>query len=283
MTFKSFVYVVLAGWFASSNSLKAFCDCPEKNQLFVQDPATPMMEGMIYFHNLLMFCMVFVGVFVFYMLFYAMYEYHEDRHAVPAKFSHNSPLEIIWTILPSIILLFIAIPSFTLLYSLEDEIDPQLTLKVIGHQWYWSYEISDFIANPNEGKLAFDSYMVPTEDLITSPNDPQGRSSVFVGCRLLVSKPFLYLPTNTHIKLAVTSSDVLHSWAVPSFGIKIDACPGRLSQGSLFINRVINDKPAYFFGQCSEICGINHGFMPITIKAVTPEAYKLIVTKSESN
>jgi len=128
MTFKSFLYVVFAGWLATSDSLKAFCDCPEKNQLFVQDPATPMMEGMIYFHNLLMFFIVFVGIFVFYMLFYAMYTFREGKATVPAKFSHNSPLEIVWTILPAIILLFIAIPSFTLLYSLDELIDVHLTL-----------------------------------------------------------------------------------------------------------------------------------------------------------
>jgi cytochrome c oxidase subunit 2 len=267
MTFKSFLYVVFAGSLVISDSLKAFCDCPEKNQLFVQDPATPMMEGMIYFHNLLMFFIVFTGVFVFYMLFYAMYTFHSERNAVPAQFSHNSPLEIIWTILPAIILLFIAIPSFTLLYSLDELIDPQLTVKVIGHQWYWSYEISDYIfrEGANEKKLDFDAYMVTEDNLLNTP---------MVGCRLLLAKPRLLLPTETHIRLLVASADVLHSWAVPSFGIKIDACPGRLSQGSLFINRMLDKKPAIFFGQCSEICGVNHGFMPITILAVSPEVYK---------
>jgi len=271
MTFKSFLYVVFAGWLATFSSLKAFCDCPEKNQLFVQDPATPMMEGMIYFHNLLMFCMVFVGIFVFYMLFYAMHAFHEENNAVPAKFSHNSPLEIVWTILPAIILLFIAIPSFTLLYSLDELIDPQLTVKVIGHQWYWSYEISDYIFRDDVKKVEFDSYMVPTESLLNTG---------WVGCRLLVSRPELILPTETHIRLLVSSADVLHSWAIPSFGIKIDACPGRLSQGSLFINRMLDKKPAVFFGQCSEICGVNHGFMPITILAVSPEKYKSLMTIS---
>jgi cytochrome c oxidase subunit 2 len=272
MTFKSFLYVVFAGWLATSDSLKAFCDLPEKNQLFVQDPATPMMEGMIYFHNLLMFFIVFVGVFVFYMLFYAMYAFSEEKNATPAEFSHNSALEIIWTILPAIILLFIAIPSFTLLYSLDELIDPQLTVKVIGHQWYWSYEVSDYFSN-NDGikanKLEFDSYMKPEDELLNTP---------YVGLRLLYAKPMLLLPTQTHIRLLVTSADVLHSWAVPSFGIKIDACPGRLSQGSLFINRVVDKEGAIFFGQCSEICGVNHGFMPITVAAWSPEKYKALIS-----
>jgi cytochrome c oxidase subunit 2 len=268
MTFKPLLYVIFTLWLASSDSLKAFCDCPEKNQMFVQDPATPMMEGMIYFHNLLMFFMIFVGVFIFYILFYAMYKFEVSKNPVPSNFSHNSAVEIIWTILPAIILLFIAVPSFTLLYSLDELIDPQLTVKVIGHQWYWSYEISDYIFNSDIKVIEFDSYLVPEESLLNTG---------WVGCRLLVSRPELILPTDTHIRLLVTSADVLHSWAVPSFGIKIDACPGRLSQGSLFINRLLGKKPAVFFGQCSEICGVNHGFMPITVIAVSPDKYKSLM------
>jgi cytochrome c oxidase subunit II len=269
MKLKNFFYLVLVGFLININTVKTFCDCPEKSQMFVQDPATPMMEGMIYFHNLLMFIIVFVGIFVFYMLGYAMYRFDESRNTNSAQFSHNSPLEIIWTILPAIILLFIAVPSFTLLYSLDELIDPQLTVKVIGHQWYWSYEISDYVLREDIKQVEFDSYMVPVDGLLNTG---------WVGCRLLVSRPELVLPTETHIRLLVTSADVLHSWAIPSFGIKIDACPGRLSQGSLFINRMLDKKPAVFFGQCSEICGVNHGFMPITILAVNPEKYKALMT-----
>lgn len=269
MRLKVFFYIALVGLLTSFDSLKTFCDIPEKNQIFVQDPATPMMEGMIYFHNLLMFIIVFIAIFVFYMLGYAVYTFSESRNNVSAQFSHNSLIEILWTILPATILLFIAIPSFTLLYSLDELIDPQLTVKIIGHQWYWSYEISDYALRDDIKKVEFDSYMVPESDLLNTG---------WVGCRLLVSRPELVLPTETHIRLLVTSADVLHSWAVPSFGIKIDACPGRLSQGSLFINRVLDKKPAVFFGQCSEICGINHGFMPITVLAVNPEKYKSLMT-----
>jgi len=268
MTVRSLLYVIISWGLASFGSLNALCDCPEKNQIFVQDPATPMMEGMIYFHNLLMFFIIFVGVFVFYMFFYSLYTFDARRNSVPANFAHNSPLEIIWTILPAIILLFIAVPSFTLLYSLDELIDPQLTVKIIGHQWYWSYEISDCLFDSNIKKVEFDSYMVPESDLLNTG---------WVGCRLLVSRPELILPTDTHIRLLVTSSDVIHSWAVPSFGIKIDATPGRLSQGSLFINRLLGKKPSIFFGQCSEICGVNHGFMPITVIAVSPDKYKSLM------
>jgi cytochrome c oxidase subunit 2 len=270
MTLKPLLYAVLAG-FLASDTLTALCDCPEKSQLFVQDPATPMMEGMIYFHNLLMFFIIFVGGFVFYMFIYAMYTFSSSKQKVAAKFSHNSPLEIIWTILPAIILVFIAIPSFTLLYSLDELIDPQLTVKIIGHQWYWSYEISDFVSNEDVKNVEFDAYMVLEEDLLNTG---------WVGCRLLVARPELILPTDTHIRLLVTSADVLHSWAVPSFGIKIDACPGRLAQGSLFINRLLDKKPAVFFGQCSEICGVNHGFMPITVIAVSPAKYESLMVSN---
>jgi len=271
MLLKAILYITLACTFIFSN-VQAFCDCPEKNQIFVHDPATPMMEGMIYFHNLLMFIIVFVGVFVFYLLFYAMYTFNEARGHVAARFSHNSPIEIAWTILPALILLFIAAPSFTLLYSLDELIDPQMTVKVIGHQWYWSYEISDFLNNPNVKNLDFDSYMAPTDSLLNTS---------WVGCRLLVSRPELVLPTETHIRLLISSADVLHSWCVPSFGIKVDACPGRLSQASLFINRVVDDRTAVFFGQCSEICGVNHGFMPITVFAVNPDVYKTLILKKD--
>jgi len=272
MKLKNFFIIALIGYLTFINNLKTFCDIPEKNQVFLQDPATPMMEGMTYFHNLLMFIIVFVGVFVFYMLGYAMYKFSETRHNVSAQFSHNSLIEIIWTILPAIILLFIAVPSFTLLYSLDELIDPDLTVKIIGHQWYWSYEISDYILRDDVKKVDFDSYMVPESDLLNTG---------WVGCRLLVSRPELVLPTETHIRLLITSADVIHSWTVPSFGIKVDATPGRLSQASLFINRVLDKKPAVFFGQCSEICGVNHGFMPITVLAVSPEKYKSLMTIKE--
>jgi len=269
MLLKSFLFTILFSLLTLQN-FQTLCDCPEKNQIYVQDPASPMMEGMVYFHNLLMFVIIFVGVFVFYMLFYAMYAFNDTKVITPSKFSHNSVVEIVWTVLPSVILLFIAIPSFTLLYSLDELIDPQLTVKIIGHQWYWSYEISDFVSNPNVKNLDFDSYMTPEENLLNTG---------WVGCRLLVSRPELVLPTETHIRLLVSSADVLHSWAVPSFGIKVDACPGRLSQASLFINRILDKRTAVFFGQCSEICGVNHGFMPITVFAVNPEAYKALITK----
>lgn len=176
------------------------------------------------------------------------------------KFNHHSILEIIWTILPAFLLVLIAVPSFSLLYSLDDLIDPALTVKIVGHQWYWSYEFSDHQILQGKSILNFDSYL---------RSDEESNKDFGVGLlRLLETDYRLLLPIHTHIRLLITSADVLHSWAIPSFGIKVDACPGRLSQASLFIKR-----SGVFYGQCSEICGVNHGFMPIVVKGVTASRF----------
>jgi len=228
------------------------CDAAETWQTTIQDPATPVAEGMFFFHNYLMFFLTAIGIFVMWLLYSVI-----KSTQYYSKFSHSSILEIIWTILPAFILLLLAIPSFTLLYSLDELTEPLMTIKIIGHQWYWSYEYSDFFTKTNSNiSINFDSYMLNTDDLVIG------------SFRLLEVDNRLVLPIKTHIRLLVTSSDVLHSWSIPSFGIKIDACPGRLSQGSVFIKR-----EGVYYGQCSEICGINHGFMPIVVKAVLPSNF----------
>ena len=156
--------------------------------------------------------------------------------------------------------MFVAVPSFALLYSVDEIIDPEMTLKAVGHQWYWSYEYSDHCNEEGEF-INFDSYMLPTEDLVNLDSTP-GR------LRLLEVDNRVLLPVETHIRVVITSADVLHCWAVPSLGVKLDACPGRLNQTSMYIKRV-----GRFFGQCSEICGVNHGFMPIDVDAVSREDY----------
>lgn len=239
-----------------------FCDGPEKWQIGVQDPATPTMEGMLYFHNYLVFFLILIGSFVFWMLYQVLINYNEFVNSTSNKFTHSSLLEIVWTIVPAVVLVFIAVPSFSLLYSTEELIDPSLTLKVIGHQWYWSYEYSDFVEYSDGESINFDSYMLASNDL------PLGTF------RLLEVDNRVVLPINTHIRVLVTAADVLHSWAIPSFGFKIDACPGRLSQGALFIKR-----EGVFYGQCSEICGVNHGFMPIVIKSVVKDNFINWVSK----
>ena len=247
--------------FISYTPLVAFCDVVEEWQFGFQDPATPMAQGMISFHHYLMFILIIIGVSVFYVLYRAIELFDISANPKPQKFTHSATLEIIWTIIPAVILLVIAAPSFSLLYSLDETIDPDVTLKIIGHQWYWSYEYSDPIVSEDgsdeyhEG-INFDSYMVEEADLMVGQ------------LRLLEVDNRVALPVNRHIRLLVTSADVLHSWAVPSFGIKIDACPGRLSQGSLFILR-----EGTYYGQCSEICGANHGFMPICVNVKDSEQF----------
>jgi cytochrome c oxidase subunit 2 len=239
------------------NNFFLVCDAPEAYQFGPQDPATAVDEGMLSFHNYLMFFTIVIGTVVVWMLYFIIKNFDREINKIPTKFTHSSLLEIIWTIIPAVILVFIAVPSFSLLYSLDELIDPSVTLKVIGNQWYWSYEYSDytgFVSDDND--LCFDSYMISTNDL---------EIGTF---RLLEVDNRIVLPINTHIRLLITAADVLHSWAVPSFAIKVDACPGRLSQASLFIKR-----EGVYYGQCSEICGVNHGFMPIVVKGVNVNSY----------
>jgi cytochrome c oxidase subunit 2 len=252
------VSVAASGYFASAS-----CDAARPWQLMFQDPATPVMEGVIDFHNDLMFVVVFVGIFVGYVLMRCVQLYTSDVHPVPNRVQHGTLLEIVWTVTPALILMSVAIPSFALLYSVDEIIDPAVTLKAVGHQWYWSYEYSDYAAL-TEKVLNFDSYMIPEDDFLDDPTT----DTITCVYRLLEVDNRIVVPINTHIRVLVTSGDVLHCWAIPSFGIKIDACPGRLNQTTLFLKR-----EGTYYGQCSEICGVNHGFMPITVQAVTLENY----------
>lgn len=236
-----------------------FLDAAENWQIGFQDPATPVMEGIMNFHNDIMYFLIVIATFVTYLLVRCLQLYYYKKHPIPLKFVHGTTIEIIWTIIPAVVLMFIAIPSFALLYSIDEIIDPSLTIKIIGHQWYWSYEygLNDpYSIDSNEDIMAFDSYMIPESDLTKG------------ALRLLETDRRLVLPEKTHIRCIITSTDVLHSWAVPSFGIKVDACPGRLNQASLYIKR-----SGVFYGQCSEICGINHGFMPIVVEVTSQDKF----------
>ncbi len=237
------------------SSTVVLCDYPQPWQKSFQDPATPYMEGLINLHHDVMFYMCVIAGLVFWMLFKTVYAFHHSKNAVPSRVVHATTLEIVWTIAPSLVLIVIALPSFTLLYSLEETADPAITIKAIGRQWYWSYEYSDY-TNEAGDPIAFDSYMVPTDEL--QPGQ----------LRLLEVDNRVVLPVNTHIRVLVTGADVIHNWAVPSLGLKIDCVPGKLNQVSLFINR-----EGTFYGQCSELCGVNHGFMPIVVEAVPLEKY----------
>jgi cytochrome c oxidase subunit 2 len=243
----------------------AECDVAAPWQIGFQDPATPIIIGIIKFHNHLIFILISIGTFVFWILLRAIILFIPNKHPA-TDFTHSTILEIVWTIVPAILLVFIAGPSFALLYSIEELINYEFNTKIIGHQWYWSYEYSSHIRRSTLEKLNFDSYIVKEEDL------------TFGALRLLEVDYRIKLPIGQHIRLLVTSSDVLHSWAVPALGIKIDACPGRLNQVSVYLLR-----KGVFYGQCSEICGINHGFIPIVVEGVSRKEYDAWVCRGLIN
>lgn len=232
------------------------CDAAEPWQLGFQDAATPIMQGINDLHHDIFFFLILILVFVLWMLVRALWHFREQTNPIPQRIVHGTTIEIIWTIFPSIILMFIAIPSFALLYSMDEVVvDPAITIKAIGHQWYWTYEYSDYNSS-DEQSLTFDSYMIPEDDLELGQ------------LRLLEVDNRVVVPAKTHLRMIVTSADVLHSWAVPSLGVKCDAVPGRLNQTSILVQR-----EGVYYGQCSEICGTNHAFMPIVVEAVSLKDY----------
>nr|YP_010564730.1 cytochrome c oxidase subunit II [Volucella rufimargina]UZA61133.1 cytochrome c oxidase subunit II [Volucella rufimargina] len=208
--------------------------------LNLQNSASPLMEQLTFFHDHTLMILSMITMMVSYMMFMLFFNKFNNRYLL-----HGQTIEVIWTILPTIILLFIAFPSLRLLYLLDEINEPMITLKSIGHQWYWSYEYSDFL------NIEFDSYMIPSNELNTN------------SFRLLDVDNRIILPMNSQIRILVTAADVLHSWTIPALGVKIDGTPGRLNQTNFLINR-----PGLFFGQCSEICGANHSFMPIVIESI---------------
>ena len=248
-------FVTLSFWFG---------DCSAMYQMGFQDPATTTMEGIFLFNLHLLFVIIGIVLLVAWLLFVILKNFTELSSSNIKNFTHSNIIEIIWTSIPALILLSLASPSFSLLYSLDEISNPELTLKILGHQWYWSYEVSDFKSCSENQNLKYSSYMLTNESL------KENNSIGFF--RNLETNKRVVLPTNTHLRLLVTAVDVLHSWTIPSFGVKVDACPGRLNQANLFIKRF-----GVFFGQCSEICGVNHGFMPIVLLAVPSIQYHYLI------
>nr|YP_009485658.1 cytochrome c oxidase subunit II [Cyclopelta parva]AVZ00794.1 cytochrome c oxidase subunit II [Cyclopelta parva] len=210
------------------------------NMMMLQDANSPIMEHMITFHDHIIMILTMITV----MISYIMYTLTINK-LINRLLLKGEMIELMWTMLPAMILVLIALPSLRLLYMIDEINNPLLTLKIVSHQWYWSYEYSDFL------NVEFDSYMKPESNMMNNE------------FRLLDVDNRTVLPMNSQIRLMITSADVLHSWAMPSLGVKIDAVPGRLNQGSININR-----PGLMFGQCSEICGANHSFMPIVVESV---------------
>lgn len=242
-------------------------------QITFQDYAGPSMEGILELHHDLMFLLALILGLVCWLFFvtgtkfnYTNYD-SNNSSSLSSNLTHGATLEIFWTATPSILLLFIGVPTFALLYSLEEGFECVFTLKVIAHQWYWSYEYSDFTHSLMSNKEAFaceyDSFMVHTEDLEKAHQ-----------LRLLQVDNLVSIVVDSPIRVLVTSADVLHSWAVPAFGVKMDCICGRLNQFFLYAN-----KPGVFYGQCSELCGENHGFMPIMVQVISIPFYIEWITK----
>nr|UPP55907.1 cytochrome c oxidase subunit II [Brisinga sp. SS-2022] len=222
------------------------------SQLTFQDASSPLMEELIYFHDYTLVILTLVTIIVLYGLASILFSPNTNRF-----FLNGQTLETIWTIIPAIILIFIALPSIQLLYLIDEVNNPFITIKAIGHQWYWSYEYADY------QNLEFDSYMTPLLDLNNGMP------------RLLEVDNRLTLPSQIPIRVLISSSDVLHSWTIPSIGIKMDAVPGRLNQVNIFLSRC-----GLFYGQCSEICGANHSFMPIVIETTNFSSFENWITNT---
>nr|APX39981.1 cytochrome c oxidase subunit 2 [Cryptocephalus cynarae] len=220
--------------------------------LLLQDSASPLMEQLSFFHDHALMILMIITVTVGQLLTNLYFNKFLHRYLLEGQ-----TIEIIWTILPAITLIFIAIPSLRLIYMMDEVNNPLITIKSMGHQWYWSYEYSDF------KNIEFDSYMIPSND-----------AKIF-NFRLLDVDNRAPIPYNTQIRLLVSSTDVIHSWTIPSLGVKIDATPGRLNQVSFLVNR-----PGLFYGQCSEICGANHSFMPIVLESTTYKYFTKWIKKT---
>nr|UFR82931.1 cytochrome c oxidase subunit II [Dynastes hercules hercules] len=222
--------------------------------LSLQDGASPLMEQLTFFHNHAMMILFMITVLVGYMMSTLFFNKFNNRYLLEGQ-----TIEIIWTTLPAITLVFIALPSLRLLYLLDEINNPLVSIKAIGHQWYWSYEYGDF------KNFEFDSYMLSQDSMKLD------------SFRLLDVNNRMIAPFNSQIRLMVTAADVIHSWTIPSFSVKIDATPGRLNQISFLMNRA-----GLFFGQCSEICGANHSFMPITVESIPPTIFTKWIYKMSS-
>lgn len=229
---------------------------PKQSLLGLQAPATPNMERLYWFHNnLLLVVITGIVVFVFILLVWVAIRYNAKSNPEPSKTTHHVMLEVVWTIVPVLILIIIAVPSYKILYYLDRTAEPDMTLKVTGFQWYWTYQY------PDHEDLEVESRMIPDEELDEFIADGKGR-------RLLETYNPVVLPIGKNVQIILTANDVIHAWTVPSFGVKKDAVPGRTNETWFRVT-----SPGVYFGQCSEICGIDHAKMPISVYAVTQDEF----------
>jgi cytochrome c oxidase subunit 2 len=252
-----FLFIIIFGsiisyfWFV--NNFPA-----EQREFGFKEPVSPVMERITDFHDVLIWIYFGIPVFVVLLLVYASIRFHKKNNPIASNTTHNTWLEITWTAIPVLILIAIAIPSIKLLYYMDKAVDAEMTLKVVGYQWYWGYEY------PDHDNISFESVMLQDDELKAGQK------------RLLETDNRVVLPVNTNIRVLITAADVIHSWAMPQFGVKTDAIPGRLNETWVNIQ-----KEGVYYGQCSELCGANHGFMPIVVEAVSKEEFAKWIKKQQ--
>lgn len=252
-------WAAAAAAFGAMAATGAWANEPAPWGLGFQNAATPVKAAMSQFHGMLLVVITLITIFVLALLTWVVMRFRANRNPNPSKTTHNTLVEVVWTVVPVLILVIIAIPSFRLLYFLDRNPDAEMTIKVVGHQWYWAYEYPD-----NDG-IKFDSYMIQEADL--KPGQK----------RLLEVDNRLVLPVGTTIRVLVTGNDVMHSWFIPSLGVQNYAFPGRTNETWIRLER-----EGIFYGQCNQICGVNHGFMPIAVEGVSKEAFQRWVTEAKT-
>ena len=251
---KKILYIFLT-IFATSSAL---ANQPKDWQLGFQDPASDGMRDIVNFHNnLLLPIIIAISVFVLFLMVYACIRFRASRNPNPSRTTHNVAVEVLWTLIPCLILIVMAVPSFKILYKQDTIPKADVTVKAIGYQWYWGYEYPD-------ENIIFESYMIKEDEL--KENQP----------RLLSVDNEVVVPVNKVVKVLITANDVLHAWALPSFGVKRDAVPGRINETWFKAEKV-----GTYYGQCSELCGIQHAFMPITVRVVTDEEYAIWLAEAK--
>ena len=244
---KRFLIIFLSTFIGQS----AIADQPKDWQLGFQNPASDGMRDIVNFHNnLLLPIIIAISVFVLFLMLYACVRFRASANPNPSKRTHNVTVEILWTLIPCLILIVMAVPSFKILYKQDTIPKADLTIKAVGYQWYWGYEYPD-------ENIIFESYMIEEKDL--RADQP----------RLLTVDHEVVVPVNKVVKVLITANDVLHAWALPAFGVKRDAVPGRINETWFKA-----EKEGTYYGQCSELCGIKHAFMPITVKVVSEDDYQ---------
>jgi cytochrome c oxidase subunit 2 len=243
---KKFIFVILTTIYTTS----VLANQPKEWQLGFQEAASQSMREIVNFHNnLLLPVIIAISVFVLFLMIYTCIRFRASRNPIPSKTTHNFAVEILWTLIPCLILIVMAVPSFQILYKQDTIPKAEVTIKAVGYQWYWGYEYPD-------ENIIFESYMIKEEDL--KENQP----------RLLTVDNEIVVPVNKVVKVLITANDVLHAWALPSFGVKRDAVPGRINETWFKAEKI-----GTYYGQCSELCGIQHAFMPITVRVVSEEEY----------